>query len=259
MIKLKDILLETFSIKSGNELEISNLLQIQHKFVMTGTPFEDFIVKYFEGGYKQTNEGGQNSAFFDVKSGNTYYSVKYSKSVKSGSLNRVVSDNIQTSIAKLISQIVLDQGGSHSEELSAITNVSELEGFMKGKKITGKSFGILAGYAWEEGDNIILRIQYTKTLTGKQIYNKLLAYYKKEKIIKKRPRSALIGQIFDKGTTQDFTFPSGHKSVELAKDTVDDLIIKKPFEKPKDVFRAIKTLAKDVADIVYKQIKALTK
>ena len=102
MIKLKDLLLESkkpkFKLKSGIDLELSLLLQ--KKFIdqissVVGRDFEDLIVKYFSGGFAQTNVGTVESAFSDVKQGNTYYSVKYSKAVKSQTLSKVERDTIQ--------------------------------------------------------------------------------------------------------------------------------------------------------------------
>ena len=97
----------------ANLLELSVSLQKPDDQV-NGDTFENLIVKYFDGGFKQTN-GKRMTPFYDVKQGKTYYSVKYSKAVKSGTLGSVAGDNIKTTIAQLISQTVLASGGKYSE------------------------------------------------------------------------------------------------------------------------------------------------
>ena len=47
------------------------------------------------------------------------------------------------------------------------------------------SFGIIAGYAFKNGDHIILKVQYSNILTCKELYKKLLTFYDSFKNINK--------------------------------------------------------------------------
>ena len=254
MIKLKDLLLESkkpkFKLKSGIDLELSVLLQ--KKFIdqissVVGRDFEDLIVKYFSGGFIQTNVGTVESAFSDVKQGDTYYSVKYSKAVKSKTLATVTGDNFRlTTIGNLISRSVLASEGKFTNALSKIKSQKELKEFMKDKKISTNKFGIIAGYAFKDGDSIILKVQYSNILTGKELYNKLLKFYSSFKDINKQLRSHTVTKIFGHAGTEEFKLPAGDSVVANIKDEVEKLIIDKIFTSPADIIDAIKKLPSNV-------------
>jgi len=254
MIKLKDLLLESkkpkFKLKSGIDLELSLLLQ--KKFIdqissVVGRDFEDLIVKYFSGGFAQTNVGTVESAFSDVQQGDTYYSVKYSKAVKSQALSKVTGDNFRyTTIGKLISHSVLASEGKFTQELSKIKFQKELKEFMKDKKLSTNSFGIIAGYAFKDGDSIILKIQYSNILSGKQLYNKLFKFYKSSKDINTPLRSHTITKIFGHAGTEEFKLPAGDSVIANIKDEVEKLIIDKVFVSPADIINAIQKLPSTV-------------
>lgn len=250
MIKLRSLLIEgkkpTLKLKSGSELELSVLLQ--KKFIdkissVVGRDFEDVIVKYFTGGFKQTNVGNVESAFSDVRQGNTYYSVKYSKAVANSTLAKVTTDNFRmTTIGDLISRAALASEGKHTYALKQIKNKKELEDFMKDKKISSNSFGIIAGYAFKKGDDIILKVQYSNILTGKELYKKLLTFYSSVNDINKKMRSHTITKIFGHAGTQEFILPAGESIIADMKDKVEELIIDKIYDTPEDFMSAIKKL-----------------
>ena len=230
-----------------NLLELSVSLQKPDDQV-NGDTFENLIVKYFRGGFKQTN-GKKVTPFYDVKQGKTYYSVKYSQAVKSGTLGSVAGDNIKTTIAQLISQTVLASGGKYSEELGEIQSLRGLKGFMKDRKIPDNKYGIIAGYAFKDGDSIILKVQYSNILTGKEIYDKLLKFYRPPNIsMNKELRGHIVTKIFgpDYGT-EEFKLPAGDSTVGNIKDEVEKLIINEIFTSRADIIDAIKKLPSKVA------------
>ena len=237
-------------LKSGlsyvNLLELSVSLQKPDDQV-NGDTFENLIVKYFNGGFKQTN-GKRVTPFYDVKQGKTYYSVKYSKAVKSGTLASVTGDNIKTTIAQLISQTVLASGGEYSEELGEIQSLKGLKGFMKGRKISDNKYGIIAGYTFKDGDSIILKVQYSNILTGKEIYDKLLKFYSPPNIsMNKELRRYTVTKIFGDAGTKEFKLPAGDSTVGNIKDEVEKLIINEIFTSRADIIDAIKKLPSKVA------------
>tara|TARA_Y100000034_G_C6792715_1_gene355042 strand:+ start:53 stop:835 length:783 start_codon:yes stop_codon:yes gene_type:complete len=250
LIKLKSLLVEgkkpTLKLKSGSELELSILLQkkfIEQISSVVGRDFEDVIVKYFTGGFKQTNVGNVESAFSDVRQGNTYYSVKYSKAVANSTLAKVTGDNFRlTTIGNLISRAVLASEGKYTNELKQIKNKKELEDFMKDKKISSNSFGIIAGYAFKKGDAIILKVQYSNILTGKELYKKLLTFYDSFKNINKQMRSHTVTKIFGHPGTEEFVLPAGDSIIANMKDKVEELILDKIYTTPEDLLLNIKKL-----------------
>ncbi len=250
MIKLKSLLVEgkkpKFKLKSGIDLELSLFLQkkfIDKKSDVVGREFEDLIVKYFTGGFAQTNVGTVESAFSDVKQGNTYYSVKYSKAVASSTLSTVTGNNFRyTTIGKLISQSVLASEGRFTNELSKIKSQKELKEFMKDKKISTNNFGIIAGYAFKDGDSIILKIQYSNILSGKELYNKLLKFYRSTKDINAQLRSHTVTKVFGAAGAEEFKLPAGDSVIANIKDEVEKLIIDPVFALPADIIDAIKKL-----------------
>ncbi len=241
-----------FKLKSGVDLELSVLLQKKFfgkKSSEVGRPFENLIVKYFSGGFEQTNVGTVESAFSDVRQRNTYYSVKYSKAVESKTLADVTGDNFRrTTIAHLISQVVLASEGEFTNALSEIQSLEGLKEFMKGRKISDNKYGIIAGYTFKDGDSIILKVQYSNILTGKKIYDKLLKFYRPPNIsMNKKLRTHIVTSIFGNAGTKEFKLPAGDSTVGNIKDEVEKLIINEIFTSRADIIDAIKKLPSKVA------------
>ena len=228
-----------FKLKPSIELELSLLLQ--NKFInkissVVGRDFEDLMCKYVDGDFTQTNINAVESAFCDIKKDDTYYSIKYSKSVQNKPLSTVTGDNFRyTTIAKMISQSVLMSEGKYTHELSQINSIRELSEFMKDKNITKNKFGVVAGFSWIEPRSdweigrmvpkVVLKLQYSNILTGQELYNKLLNVYKEFGDMKKELRSHVITKIFGHNGTRTHELPMGDSKRASLKKNIQENVM----------------------------------
>jgi len=242
-----------FKLKQHKIKELSSLLQnkfIDKNSTVVGRDFEDLVIEYFEGGYRQTNiEGKVQSAFSDVTDDDdTYFSVKWSEAVWDSPLSKVCGDNFRyTTPAKLISQCVLMSEGKYTNELKHMS-YEDLIKFMQDKEITNNKFGILTGYAsfTEQGPNeipkeLVFKIKYSNILTGLELYSKLLDVVR-DYGIDKELRSHTITKVFGEQGNQEFFFKTESPEIYKLRKVLKDTIMDNTFNTEKDMLQALQSI-----------------